>query len=130
MPGKAVDHGFDKSLRLLNAGDYQAVFDQSRLKVSTAELLFLAHSNGLDHPRLGLVIAKKNVRLAVQRNRIKRIVRETFRMQQEHLTGIDVIVLARRGADKLDNQTLHSTCKQLWQQLEKRAAKRFKKQEG
>lgn len=130
MPGIAVDYSFDKSLRLLNAGDYQAVFDQSRLKVSTPELLFLAHSNGIDRPRLGLVIAKKNVRLAVQRNRIKRIVRETFRMQQGHLKGIDVIVLARRGVDQLDNQALHSTCKQLWHQLEKRAEKRFKKQEG
>jgi len=80
-----VEFGFDKSLRLLNAGDYQAVFDQSRLKVSTAELLFLANANGLDHPRLGLVVAKKNVRLAAQRNRLKRIVRESFRMQQSRL---------------------------------------------
>ena len=125
-----MEFSFDKSLRLLNAGDYQAVFDQSRLKVSTAELLFLANANGLDHPRLGLVVAKKNVRLAAQRNRLKRIVRESFRMQQSRLPGIDVIVLARKGVDKLDNPTLHRTCKQLWRQLEKRAEKQLRKQEG
>ena len=61
-----MDFHFDKSLRLLNASEYQAVFDESRLKVSTAELLFLARINKLGRARLGLVIAKKNVRLSVQ----------------------------------------------------------------
>ena len=124
-----MDFCFDKSLRLLNAGDYQAVFDHSRLKVSTAELLFLANNNGLDHPRLGLVIAKKNVRLAVQRNRVKRIIRESFRLQRSRLPGIDVIVLARRGVDQLDNAELHRCCKQLWRQLEKRAVKQLRQRE-
>ncbi|QQD18295.1 ribonuclease P protein component [Spongiibacter nanhainus] len=122
-----MNHRFGKSLRLLNASDYQAVFDQSRLKVSNAELLFLARHNSLPHPRLGLVIAKRNVRLAVERNRVKRVVRETFRQQQHHLVGIDVIVLARRGVDKLDNQRLHDMCLSLWRQLEKRAEKQLRR---
>lgn len=122
-----MNHRFGKSLRLLNASDYQAVFDQSRLKVSNAELLFLARFNSLPHPRLGLVIAKRNVRLAVQRNRVKRIVRETFRQQQHHLKGMDVIVLARRGVDNLDNQHLHDMCLTLWRQLEKRAEKQLRR---
>ncbi|WP_269619004.1 ribonuclease P protein component [Zhongshania sp. BJYM1] len=121
---------FDKSLRLLNASEYQAVFDESRLKVSTAELLFLARKNDLNQARLGLVIAKKNVRLSVQRNRIKRIVRETFRLNQHKLLGIDIIVLARRGLGDIDNKQLHETCNQLWYQLDKKAEKRFRQQEG
>ena len=124
-----MDFCFDKSLRMLNAGDYQAVFDQSCLKVSTAELLFLANTNGLGHPRLGLVIAKKNVRHAVQRNRLKRIIRESFRLQRSRLPGIDVIVLARRGVDQLDNAELHRRCNQLWRQLEKRAEKQLRQRE-
>lgn len=114
---------FGKSLRLLQASDYQAVFERSRLKVSTPEILFLALPNDHQHPRLGLVIAKKNVRLAVQRNRIKRIVRETFRQQQHHLNGLDVIVLARRGLDTMENHQLHDMCNQLWLQLQSRAEK-------
>ena len=121
---------YEKTLRLLIASEYQAVFDESRLKVSTAEILFLARKNDLDRPRLGLVIAKKNVRLSVQRNRVKRNVRETFRHYQDNLKGIDVIVLARRGLDQLDNKQMQETCNQLWQQLEKRAEKRFRQREG
>ncbi|CAA0104411.1 Ribonuclease P protein component [Zhongshania aliphaticivorans] len=121
---------FEKSSRLLNASEYQAVFDESRLKVSTAELLFLARKNDLNRARLGLVIAKKNVKLSVQRNRIKRVIRETFRMNKHNLQGIDIIVLARRGLGDLSNKKLNETCNQLWHQLEKRAEKRFRQQEG
>ena len=125
-----MDFHFDKSLRLLNASEYQAVFDESRLKVSTAELLFLARINQLGRARLGLVIAKKNVRLSVQRNRVKRVIRETFRLNKHKLQGIDIIVLARRGLADIDNKQLHETCNQLWHQLEKRAEKRLRQQEG
>jgi len=125
-----VNFQFEKTLRLLNASEYQAVFDESRLKVSSAEILFLARKNDLDRPRLGLVIAKKNVRLSVQRNRVKRNIRETFRHYQHNLKGIDVIVLARRGLDQLDNAQMQEICSQLWQQLEKRAEKRFRQREG
>lgn len=121
-----VEKGFDKSLRLLDAAAYKAVFDNATLKASSKQLLFLAKPNGMERPRLGLVIAKKAVRHAVQRNRIKRIARETFRHKQQELTGIDTVVLARRGVDQLDNSALHKMFDQLWQQLQRRAEKASK----
>jgi ribonuclease P protein component len=48
--------------------------------------------------RLGLVVAKKHLKRAVDRNRFKRLVRESFRSHQEQLAGLDVVVLARNGA--------------------------------
>jgi ribonuclease P protein component len=63
---------------------------------------------------MGLVIAKKNIRLAVQRNRIKRILRETFRLNQHALPNLDFVVLARRGLDKLDNEQLHQLFNKQW----------------
>jgi ribonuclease P protein component len=75
-------------------------------------------------------IAKKNVRLSVQRNRVKRNIRETFRHYQHPLQGSDVLVLARRGLDQLDNKEMQEICNQLWHQLEKRAEKRFRQREG
>lgn len=123
-----AEYGFPKTSRLLTPKDYQAVFDQAHLKVSTPELLFLARPNGLPHARLGLVIARKNVRLAVQRNRVKRILRETFRQHQPPMPGLDVVVLARKGLDKLDNRQLHETCEQLWRQLQRRAEKHRRQQ--
>jgi ribonuclease P protein component len=74
------------------------------------------------------VIAKKNARLAVQRNRIKRLVRNSFRLQQHELVGIDVVVLARRGLDKLDNNVMLTMVDRLWLQLSQRAERKLKKQ--
>lgn len=128
MPSEAFTFG--KSLRLLNARDYRGVFDNARLKISHQRLLILARSNSSETPRLGLVIAKKNIRLAVQRNRIKRILRESFRLRQETLIGLDIVVLARRGLDDLDNQQLHQLFHQQWQRLEKKHAKQTKQEPG
>jgi len=118
---------FTKATRLLTPFDYKQVFAAAALRVSTKELLILARSNQLDHARLGIVVAKKNVRRATQRNRIKRITRETFRLQQHQLIdpsgGIDAIVLARSGLGLLDNAALHKLLNQLWQQLQRKANK-------
>lgn len=47
--------------------------------------------------RLGIVVAKKNVKLAVARNRLKRIVRESFRLQQQSLHGLDIVVVIKKN---------------------------------
>lgn len=65
--------------------------------------MVLARNNGLSHPRLGLAISKKSLPLAVQRNRIKRLSRETFRHLQQQLGGIDIVVLSRHGLATQDN---------------------------
>jgi len=116
-----ADASFPRQLRLLNARHYKAVFDDAPYRVSCPELLFLAKPNGLDHPRLGIVVSKKNCRRATQRNRIKRLIRESFRCQQARLSGIDVIVLARRGAADLDNKAVTELLAKLWNRLLKRA---------
>ena len=121
-------YSFSKSQRLLNAKTYKAVFDDAQIKVSTQQLLFLSRPNGLAYPRLGLVVAKKNARLAVQRNRIKRTIRDSFRLQQHQLAGFDTVVLARKGLDKLDNVVIRDMTNRLWQQLKHRAERKLKKQ--
>ena len=66
-------------------------------------------------------MAKKNVRLAVERNRIKRLIRESFRLQQHHLKGIDAIVLARRGLDQKSNQEIFEAVNKQWLTIRKKA---------
>lgn len=121
-----VKVAFSKALRLLTPADFKQVFDSAELRVSSKELLILARINRFDHPRLGLVIAKKHVRRAVQRNRIKRVIRESFRHRQAALLGaqgIDTIVLARGGIDKLNNPELQHLLDGLWHQLQRKAQK-------
>jgi ribonuclease P protein component len=119
-----TDKSFGKSSRLLNASDYKAVFDDAQLKASNRNILFLAKPNGMSYSRLGLVIAKKNVRLAVQRNRIKRLLRESFRAHHGS-QGIDIVVLARRGLDSIENPELHTQFGRLLKELQGKAKRKL-----
>ena len=122
MSGRGPDYNFGKSRRLLTSAEYSRVFDRTEAKASHRNLLLLASRNqGPDH-RLGLVIAKKNVRLAAQRNRIKRLAREFFRQQAQEAPTLDVVLLARRGIDRLDNADLSSILQQQWQKLTRHAS--------
>ncbi|RLQ22053.1 ribonuclease P protein component [Seongchinamella sediminis] len=117
-----ADNSFGKARRLLNAKDYSRVFDGAEARASHQHLLLLARTNDEPGHRLGLVIAKKNVRLAVQRNRIKRIAREVFRTLPPSTPPLDVILLARRGLDRLDNAELSTILRQQWQKLIRHAS--------
>lgn len=61
---------------------------------------------GTQHSRLGLAIAKKQARRAVDRNRLKRIVRETFREEQSRLANLDLVVMVRATAVTTDHHQL------------------------
>lgn len=123
MPRPTGNEDFARTRRLLNARDYSRVFECAEAKASHKNLLLLARKNELEWHRLGLVIAKKNVRLAVQRNRIKRVAREFFRRLPEDGTPMDVVLLARRGIDQLDNAELSSILQQQWQRLDHHMSK-------
>ena len=64
--------------------------------------------------RLGLAIAKKHCKLAVSRNRLKRIVRESFRQHREQLAGLDIVVMNQPGTHKADNRALFNSLAQHW----------------
>lgn len=116
-------HAFSKQMRLLNSSDFQSVFDDAPLRTSHQHFLLLARRNQLGLPRLGLVIAKKHIRFAVDRNRMKRLIRETFRAKQQQLAGIDVIVLARKGMNEVANPALIEQLNGQWQRLIRRIQK-------
>lgn len=123
MSEQAGDASFGKARRLLNAKDYSRVFDGSEARASHKNLLLLAKTSNEPGHRLGLVIAKKNVRLAVQRNRIKRAAREFFRTLPDTEPHLDVVLLARRGIGQLDNTELSTILQQQWQKLVRHASK-------
>lgn len=110
---------FPRRSRLLSAGDYRLVFSGAQIKVSDKHLLILARPNQLPYPRVGLVIAKKNIKLAVHRNRVKRVIRESFRLTGPELPSLDIVVLARKGLGELDNPTLHQLLRGSWKRLTK-----------
>ncbi len=123
MSDPARDQAFGKSKRLLNARDFSRVFDHVEARASHRHLLLLARRNRGPRHRLGLVIAKKHVRSAVGRNRIKRVAREFFRQLPDSSPKLDVVLLAREGIARLDNATLSSILQQQWQRLLGQACK-------
>lgn len=114
---------FPTSLRLLTAEDYKRVFNNNPLKLVCPPYTLLAVPNLEDIPRVGLIVAKKNVRNAVDRNRIKRLARESFRLNQHQIPAYDIVLLARRGSSQLPNKVLFGHLEQLWIRLQKRASK-------
>ncbi len=74
---------------------FRRAFDRRR-SASDAFLIVYGVENGLDHPRLGLSVGRRRVRRASARNRVKRYLREAFRLNKADLpAGIDLVVVPR-----------------------------------
>lgn len=97
------------------------MFDNAILKVPDPLLLILARPNQLDHPRIGFVISKKNVRRAVNRNKVRRIIRESFRLHQHTLPAVDIVILARKGVGDQSKDILHQAIAKCWYRLNKKS---------
>lgn len=102
---------FSRAMRMNNPRDFSRVFRQAK-RTGGGGLTILTVENSVGHPRLGLAVAKKHLKLATRRNRLKRIVRESFRQHQLNFANIDIVVLSR--ADVGQKQTAH-----IWAALER-----------
>lgn len=81
----------------------------------------LARENNIETARLGLAISKKHCRKAAARNRIKRVIRESFRQQQQALAGLDVVVINQSAASLATNGAMTESLERHWQRcIEKR----------
>lgn len=104
---------FARELRLLNGSQYSYVFAKAR-RFGNKHFTLLVRLNDQDHARLGLAIAKKAIKRAVDRNRIKRIIRESFRQVQHQLPYIDIVVMCRTSALHLDKAEMRQQLDQQW----------------
>ncbi len=109
---------FQKRARLLKPAEFSRVFKKA-YRSSDRLLTILAAPNDLTYPRLGLAISKKHARRAVDRNRIKRIVRESFRLHQKILPNADFVVMAKPVTKSLPNQDIFAALENHWKRLKK-----------
>ena len=80
--------------------------------------LILARASDGSHPRLGMAFSKRVIRTAVSRARLKRLVRESFRLKREDLPIVDIVVLARKGKSlPKDNAALRADLQEMWGRL-------------
>lgn len=106
--------------KLLKAGDFDRVFDRS-VRSSDRYFTVLARPNEQKHPRLGLAISKRKVRLAVTRSRLKRLIRESFRLTQQSYCA-DYVVMAGAQDASATNKELLSSLEKHWMILKKKCA--------
>ena len=106
-------------LKLLTADHYKNVFAKAQ-RFGNRSFTVLARENGLDHSRLGLAIAKKCAKRAVDRNRIKRIFRESFRLNQHKLPNVDIIALCKPSANSLDSIEMRKQIDSQWHFMRKK----------
>jgi ribonuclease P protein component len=110
-----------RELKLLTAENYQNVFAKAE-RFGNRSFTVLARENGLDHPRLGLAISKKCAKRAVDRNRIKRHFRESFRLNQHKLPSVDIIAMCKPSALSLDNANMREQIESQWRFMRKKFA--------
>ncbi len=119
-------YSFSTEVRIRCAADYKSVFDGALFKVHQPHFLFLAKPTEQPKSRLGIVVAKKKVRRAHERNRVKRLARESFRLHQQQLDLLDIVVMPKVGIEAVPNAELHQQLEFAWQKLQRLAKKHQK----
>lgn len=111
MPPSAA--AFPRRNRLLTGAEFGAVFRRRR---SVHGKHFSVHvaANDLGHPRLGLAVSRRVSAKAVVRNRIKRRIRESFRLQQHFLGALDYVVVAKPPAANGSGEEIRRELDRLW----------------
>lgn len=99
------NYSFPRTLRLLTSSDFDNVFSNSK-RIGSPSLTLIVKNNQLSYPRIGFAIAKKQIKRAHERNRLKRLMREFIRLNQHNLPHFDMIMLAKNPAQFLSNSEL------------------------
>lgn len=89
---KPVGERFPRDARLLKSRDFDRVFRSATLRQRRGALRLSAVANRMRTARLGLVVGKRALPKAHQRNRAKRVLRETFRRRRPGLPAMDIVV--------------------------------------
>lgn len=98
---------------MLTAAAFGRVFKKatrSRDKLFTV----LCRESKEETARLGLAISKKHCRKATARNRIKRVIRESFRLHPEQLAGLDIVVINQPAAATVDKGVMKDSLERHW----------------
>ena len=111
---RSTRYRFRKENRLLDAAAFGRVFDKRGKARRSSDRLFTDEGPG----RLGLAISKKHCKKASARNRIKRVVRESFRQNLERLDGLDIVVMNRVAAATAENAELFASLEKHWSKCE------------
>jgi ribonuclease P protein component len=104
------------SQRLRTKRDFETVYGDSR-RFDDRFFGLRVRVNKAKQARIGLAVAVKVAGNAVRRNRIRRLIRETFRLAQHELPPVDVVVTAKIPAREAPAPALRASLAGLWQRV-------------
>ena len=107
---------FQKEQKLTEAKEFRFLFLHAK-RYNSFSFCFHVLKNNKTVARLGVVVAKRNQKLATNRNSNKRLVRESFRYNQERVAGLDLIVVAKRGIAQKTKQELQRELDAMWNKI-------------
>ena len=111
--------------RLAGTREFSNVF-QDAVVSADASFKVLARNTGRSHSRLGMAVSRQVDKRAVERNRLKRIIRESFRLHylsDNRQTPVDIVVLPRRQAVSVCNKRLFAQLVRHWDRIDRRVSK-------
>jgi ribonuclease P protein component len=111
-----LNKGFPKHHRLYKSEHYKRVFSKPDRFIGVGYNL-LSRTNGVGFARLGLAVSKRNFPRSFDRNRIKRIVRESFRDRFYNLPSLDIIFLCSNDSIVLSNHLLRTSLEKSWNEI-------------
>ena len=114
LPGRSARNALPRCARLIRPADFKRVFTRP---VVCADEFFkvLARPSEMDRPRLGMAVSRQVDKRAVGRNRIKRVIRESFRQRfTDRGPPVDFVVLPRPESATIPNRHLFQSLEKHW----------------
>jgi ribonuclease P protein component len=111
-----LDFSFTRQAKIVKTDDFSSVFNL-RKRIASQHLVVRYRLNEVNMPRLGLIVSKKTAKLAVQRNYMRRVLRELFRLNQLGLPALDMVVQVQKTFGKSDFLLIKQEYESLLQKL-------------
>ena len=97
---------------------FDRIFSTPDKKVSSKHFLLLSKENGLGVARIGVAVRKKDIRLAVHRNKIKRKIKGSFVAKALNLAPADYVVLVKKNISQ-NGVMIKKELDDLWDKIER-----------
>lgn len=115
-PVKTSGFRFLSEFRLHKTDEFSSVF-AFRRSIKGRYFILSYLPNAHPYARLGVVVAKKLAKRAVERNRVKRQVREFYRLNRETIPSVDIILRLNARIDEVPNETLREDLQNICRRL-------------
>ena len=108
--------GLPRDSRLLRPADFAALRGNSE-RIATRSFVAEHRHNETSSARLGIAVSRRVSKRAVVRNRIRRVIRESYRLHRLGLPAADILVIARLQAAEIPNAQLRADLESIWLRL-------------